>query len=142
MSWTAGGTTTPSASLSGADHTLEAHAPCSLTLVRYPQLCASVPSYSTCLCPLPQLQAFESRAGDQDLYFASSPHWRDPKLRVAAKQLAAPGPGQASDACPAAHFIGIDAAPDPGLRGPLNFLGHLPSGALLDLEAELRAAAE
>ena len=84
----------------------------------------------------------ESRAGKQDLYYATSPHWRDPKLRVAAHQLPAPAQAHAGDACPAAHLIGIDAAPDPGLRGPLNFLGHLPSGALQDLESLLSAAAE
>ena len=40
-------------------------------------------------------------------------------------------------ACPAAVLVGLDAAPDPGLRGPTNFAGALRWGDLRQLDAEL-----
>ena len=40
--------------------------------------------------------------------------------------------------CPAALLLGVDAAPEPGLRGPTNFHGSLSGVLLAELDALLR----
>lgn len=39
--------------------------------------------------------------------------------------------------CPAAMLVGVDAAPEPGLRGPTNFHGLLHAAVLQDLDKTL-----
>lgn len=39
--------------------------------------------------------------------------------------------------CPVALLAGCDATPDPGLRGPTNFVGFVGAAALADLDAQL-----
>jgi hypothetical protein len=44
------------------------------------------------------------------------------------------------DKCPVAVLVGIDATPDPGLRGPTNFAGTLRETDILELDAALTEA--
>ena len=44
------------------------------------------------------------------------------------------------DKCPVAVLVGIDATPDPGLRGPTNFAGTLCNRDILHLNQTLANA--
>ncbi len=44
------------------------------------------------------------------------------------------------DKCPVAVLVGVDATPDPGLRGPTNFAGTLCSRDIVHLNQTLANA--